>query len=239
MFTGLVEEKGLVLSLSRDIALDELGSDKIGWILVVQSVTGITAEGVVIGDSIAVNGVCLTVMKFDSEKKAFTFGCAPETMRRTNLGTLKTGSFVNLERALHASGGVTVPGRQIFGGHFVEGHVDGTAVVVAKAPDGERIRMTFKVDESMMKYIVLGNFICIDGISFNVRGITGNNEFFVRIIPFTQQRVVLTDRDLGETVNIELDILCKYKDKLAVNQSVDSEQVVSGVWARVASRMKQ
>eukprot|EP00475_Leptophrys_vorax_P022584 TRINITY_DN3075_c0_g1_i1.p1 TRINITY_DN3075_c0_g1~~TRINITY_DN3075_c0_g1_i1.p1 ORF type:complete len:240 (-),score=70.35 TRINITY_DN3075_c0_g1_i1:81-800(-) len=232
MFTGIIEEKGLVLVLKRDVASEELGPDKIGWILVVQSTTGITTEGVTLGDSIAVNGVCLTVTHYDASKKAFTFGCAPETMRRTNLGQLKAGSEVNLERALH----VSIPGRDRFGGHFVEGHVDGTGVIESMTPDGESLVIKIKVDPNMMRYIVEKGYICIDGTSLTVCDV-GEDFFTIMMIAFTQSKVILAKKRPGDTVNLELDILAKYVEKVALGK-VDTKTVVQSVWKASGDNIK-
>jgi riboflavin synthase len=231
MFTGIIEEKGIVLSLKRDKATKGADPDKVGWILIVQSASGITVEGVTLGDSIAVNGVCLTVTHYDEAKKAFTFGCAPETMRRTNLGKLKTGSEVNLERALH----VSIPGRERFGGHFVEGHVDGTGTIESMTPEEETLRIKIKVDPTMMRYIVEKGYICIDGTSLTVCDV-GEDFFTIMMISFTQSKVIIAKKKPGDTVNLELDILAKYVEKVALGK-VDTEKVVQKVWSHVGDNL--
>lgn len=234
MFTGIVEERGLVLALRRDVVLEESDQEKVGWILVVQSIDGVTYSGTQLGDSVAVNGVCLTVTRLDDSAKSFTFGCAPETMRRTDLGTLVTGSEVNLERALHLSatarGGMR---NERFGGHFVEGHVDGVGIIAEMTPEEESMWVKVSVSSDMARYIVEKGYIAIDGTSLTVCEV-GKDYFKIMMIAFTQSKVTLSRKKVGDSVNIELDILAKYVEKIALG-AVDTEKVVQGVWQHVGN----
>lgn len=157
------------------------------------------------GDSIAVNGVCLTVTEFDKDE--FKVGLAPETLRRTNLGKLKDGDRVNLERA--------VAGHVRFGGHFVQGHVDTTAKIVRKTADGNSIAFTFEVaDKSMLTYIVEKGFIAIDGTSLTITAVDdAAGTFSVMVIAHTQEKVIIAAKEIGDDVNIEVDLMGKLIEK--------------------------
>ena len=147
MFTGIVEEMGRV---------EELVEKEGGWHLTVIGKT--TSQGVKHGDSIAVNGVCLTVTSLENER--MTFGLAPETLKRTNLGDLKSGGAVNLERSLLADGRI--------GGHFVQGHVDGTGTLVERTPDGDSLRIAVKCPPECLRYLVPKGYVTVDGTSLTV-----------------------------------------------------------------------
>lgn len=156
-------------------------------------------EGLKLGDSLAVNGTCLTVTRFDTS--SFTVGLSPETLRRTNLGALRSGSKVNLERALRPSDRI--------GGHFIQGHVDGVATITERRREADALSVRFDVPEELSRYIVEKGFIAIDGISLTVTA-CGEGWFEVSLIPFTQQVVTLGEKRVGEKVNIEVDIISKY-----------------------------
>jgi len=192
MFTGIVEETGIVESLAQSGG---------GHHLRVRAQQ--VLEGMKLGDSIAVNGTCLTVTGFDST--SFTVGLSPETLRRTNLGELRQGSKVNLERALRPL--------DRMGGHFVQGHVDGVAVVAEKRPEGSALAIRFRAPAELSRYIVEKGFVAVDGISLTVTA-CGEGWFAVSLIPFTQQVVTLADKTVGERVNLEVDIIAKYVESL-------------------------
>lgn len=157
------------------------------------------------GDSIAVNGVCLTVTSFTPT--TFQIGVAPETLRVTNLGSLNVSSRVNLERAVRAD--------TRMGGHFVQGHVDTIAEILAVTPDGEALTFRFKPARSdMLRYIVYKGFIALDGTSLTVTKVDdGEGWFEIMLISYSQEKVVMAQKKAGDTVNIEVDMMAKYAEK--------------------------
>lgn len=158
------------------------------------------------GDSIAVNGVCLTVTSFTPTQ--FTVGVAPETLRVTDLGDLVKDSRVNLERAVRAD--------TRMGGHFVQGHVDTTATIADKQADGNAVTMRFKPREGsdVLKYIVRKGYVALDGTSLTVTKVDDAAGWWeVMLIVYTQERVVLAQKNVGDTVNVEVDVLAKYAEK--------------------------
>lgn len=157
------------------------------------------------GDSIAINGCCLTVTSFSAT--AFTIGVAPETLRITNLGDLAVSSSVNLERAVRAD--------TRMGGHFVQGHVDTTAEIVSLTPDGNALTLRFSPREkSLLRYIVYKGFIAIDGTSLTVTKVNDAEGWWeVMLISYTQDKVVVSKKKAGETVNVEVDMMAKYAEK--------------------------
>jgi len=159
-----------------------------------------------LGDSISVNGTCLTITEFD--QSTFKLGLSPETLRRTNLGDLTLGSLVNLERAMASHGR--------FGGHFVQGHVDTTAKIVSMEPDGNSLVVTLCLDDqSMMKYIVEKGYICIDGTSLTVTSVT-ESEFSIMLVAYTQAKIIIPTKKTNDRVNVEVDIMGKYIEKQLV-----------------------
>ncbi|MEE9284159.1 MAG: riboflavin synthase [Dehalococcoidia bacterium] len=184
MFTGIVEEMGTV----RAIAPPEM-----------RIAAAVVLEGAKVGDSISVNGACLTVTRL--EPAEFAVDVVPETLRRTNLGDLRSGDAVNLERAL-AFG-------QRVGGHLVQGHVDGTGHITEVAPDGDAVMMRFQADPAILRFVVEKGFIAVDGVSLTVVG-CGGGWFSVTLIPFTRASTVLGAKGVGDRVNLEADILAKY-----------------------------
>ena len=161
-----------------------------------------------LGDSIAVNGVCLTVTTYKLEPTpSFTVGVAPETLRITNLGGLKKNSHVNLERAVRAD--------TRMGGHFVQGHVDTTAEIAAMTPDGNAITIRFKPSsKDVLRYVVYKGFIALDGTSLTVTKVDdGEGWWEVMLISYTQERVVIAQKKVGDTVNVEVDMMAKYAEK--------------------------
>ena len=194
MFTGIVEEIGAVKAM-------DAGRLTIGASAVVSDVS--------VGDSIAVNGACLTVTEYDDA--SFAVDVVPETLRRTNLGALTPGSRVNLERSMPASGR--------FGGHMVQGHVDGTGVVRSISADGDALMMAFEASPWVMRYAVEKGFIAVDGTSLTIVH-CDNFSFSVTLIPHTQANTVLGDKRVGDSVNLEADIVAKYVERLALAAAV-------------------
>jgi riboflavin synthase len=188
MFTGIVEEIGTILSLEGEAL-------RVGARTVL--------EGTRLGDSIAVDGTCLTVTALGGD--CFDVGLSPETLRRTSLGERKVGDGVNLERA-------TAAGARM-GGHYVQGHVDGTGRILERRADGSSLRLTFSVPESLERYVVEKGFIAIDGISLTVTE-TGPGRFGVMLVEYTQGAVTLPRKPVGAAVNLEVDVLAKYVERL-------------------------
>lgn len=190
MFTGIVEEIGTVKKIARgQKAYLEIQADKI-------------FSDIHIGDSIAVNGVCLTVTGFSG--KVFTADVMNETFSRSSLGSLKMGSHVNLERAMSANGR--------FGGHIVSGHIDGTGKITNIKKDGNAVWYKISADENIIKYTVEKGSIAIDGISLTVARVERDN-FSVSIIPHTSEKTILSEKKTGDTVNLENDIIGKYVER--------------------------
>jgi len=187
MFTGIIEEIGSVQKLSAKS-------------LAVQATEVLV--GTAPGDSISVNGACLTVI--DIAKSAFTVEIMPETRRLTNIGDLHVGDQVNLERALSAQGR--------FGGHFVQGHVDAVGKVASMAPDGEAIILSVKATEDILKYLVKKCFVAINGVSLTVTE-CNTAQFSVSLVSFSRQKTNLGTLKQGQKVNLEVDIIAKYIEK--------------------------
>ncbi|MEX1018247.1 MAG: riboflavin synthase [Litorilinea sp.] len=192
MFTGIVEEIGTV---------SQLQPSGDGYSLTLRART--VLEGTRLGDSIAVNGVCLTVIRLLSD--GFVAGLSPETRKRTNLLRLHQGDGVNLERSLTPSSRM--------GGHFVQGHVDGTGVITAFRADGDALWMTIQAPDTLMRYIVAKGFIALDGVSLTVVDVFESG-FTVTLVAYTQQQIMLSRQKIGYQVNLEVDILGKYVEKL-------------------------
>ncbi len=192
MFTGIIEETGTV---------ERLDSSPIGCRLHIKAHT--VLENTKIGDSIAVNGVCLTVTSMTS--KGFTADVMPETLRRSSLGTLHSGSSVNLERAMAANGR--------FGGHIVAGHIDGTGKIKSHKPESNAVVVTVSTDSTILRYIVEKGSIAIDGISLTVTAVT-KTDFSVSLIPHTAKETTLLSKKAGDIVNLETDIIGKYVERL-------------------------
>mgnify|MGYP000899588150 FL=1 len=185
MFTGLIEEQGRVLTPPRNGKLS-LTADKV-------------TEGLALGDSIAVNGVCLTVSAFSGQR--FTADVMPETLHRSNLGELRTGSLVNLERALPATGR--------FGGHFVSGHIDGVGSLLSVRPEGNALIFSIRAAPELLRGIVEKGSVAIDGISLTVVEVT-ETLFSVSVIPHTAAVTTLAGKRPGDRLNLETDMIGKY-----------------------------
>lgn len=195
MFTGLIEEVGKIKSLT-----------KAGDSIVLKIEAAEVLKDVQLGDSIAVNGICLTVTAYD--KTLFTVDVMPETVYRTNLKDLNAGSLVNLERAMS-------PNKR-FGGHFVAGHVDGVASLVDKRPQDNAVYFKFKIEPALTAYMIPKGSIAIDGISLTLVDVT-NDTFTVSIIPHTLGKTNLAAKQLGQTINIEVDMIGKFVEKAVKN----------------------
>ena len=170
------------------------------------------------GESIAVNGVCLTAMRIQGRR--FLVDVSPETLSRTNLGNLAAGSVVNLERALRLA--------DRLGGHLVSGHVDAVASVIERKPEGDFVRFTFTVPAGFGRYIIEKGSICIDGISLTVNH-CDDKTFSVAIIPHTLTVTTLGGRKQGDTVNIEVDLIGKYVEKLLAAKGADGSAEKTGI----------
>lgn len=192
MFTGIIEELGTINNIRKNAASAVLTID-----------ASTVLEDVHMGDSIAVNGVCLTVTSFTST--SFTADVMHETLNRSSLGSLRSGSKVNLERAMSADGR--------FGGHIVSGHIDGTGTVSNIKKDDNAVWYTIRTSSDIMRYIVEKGSIAIDGISLTVVW-TDEESFKVSIIPHTSASTTLALRKPGDIVNLENDCIGKYVEKL-------------------------
>ena len=188
MFTGIVEEVGVVAKINDN-----------GMTVLATKVT----EDLKLGDSIAVNGTCLTAVSFD--RTEFSVDLSPETVRRTSLGRLSVGGPVNLERALLAS--------DRMGGHIVQGHVDGTGRIMSTKRDGDSTIFRIRVPKRLNRYIVEKGFVAVDGISLTVVKI-GASSFTLAVIPYTLKNTNLAALSVGDRVNLEADILAKYVESL-------------------------
>lgn len=192
MFTGIIEEIGVLQNMKR-------GTNEYQLTLSAKKVL----QDVKLGDSIAVNGVCLTVTSFTSEQ--FTVDVMPETVKATSLQSLARGSSVNLERAMAANGR--------FGGHFVQGHVDGVGTIKSKNQVSNAVYFWIETSAEMMRYIVPKGSVAIDGISLTVVEVK-DNQFSISIIPHTITETILQFKQHGDGVNIECDMLAKYMERL-------------------------
>lgn len=191
MFTGIIEEIGHVISL------EEIDG---GWHLHIAAQT--VLEGTKLGDSISINGTCLTVTAMTADQ--FSVGLAPETLRRTNLGDLNPGSVVNLERSLAANGRVD--------GHFVQGHVDNTGVIEKLEPEGDSLWVTVRASDDILRYVVPKGYIAVDGTSLTVVDVTATHFTFM-LIAYTQAHIIIPTKSVGDKVNLEVDMLGKYIEK--------------------------
>lgn len=192
MFTGIIEEVGEIVSIKKGAQ---------------SAVITIAAKEVMkdihLGDSIAMNGVCLTVCSFDN--RSYSVDVMHETLNMTNLGQLKSGSKVNLERAMAADGR--------FGGHIVAGHVDGLGTIISMTQDDNAVWFKIGTDRHVLKYIVHKGSITIDGISLTVAEVT-DQTFSISMIPHTGAHTTLLSKKPGDSVNLETDIIGKYVEKL-------------------------
>ena len=206
MFTGIVEEVGKIIDVKKGANSSRLiiGAEKI-------------FSDMNVGDSVAVNGVCLTVTDF--EKNMFWADVMSETLSRSSLGSLKKGSLVNLERAMAANGR--------FGGHIVSGHIDGTGVIKSMKKDDIAVWVSISAPKNILKFIVEKGSVALDGISLTVADI-GDDEFKVSVIPHTGGNTSLLLKKAGDIVNIENDIIGKYVERL-MSFKTDSAAKSSGI----------
>ena len=195
MFTGIIEEIGELMAVQS-------GSDSMVLTIKAQTIL----EGVKVGDSIATNGVCLTVIELG--KNLFNADVMHETMNRSALGSLKMGSKVNLERAMKSDGR--------FGGHMVAGHIDGTGQIKDMHKDDNAIWYTIAAGQEILRYIIEKGSIAIDGISLTVAKVT-QTDFSVSSIPHTLQQTTLAERKKGDIVNLENDMVGKYIEKFLLS----------------------
>jgi len=191
VFTGLVEEVGRVSRLEA------------GEMFRLSLTANRTVEDTRVGDSVSVNGVCLTVNELDSE--TLVFNAMPETLRRSALGDLTEGSPVNLERAMSPA--------DRFGGHIVQGHVDGVGEVHGIRPEGDAEIWEFGAPEVVLRYVVEKGSICVDGISLTVVSVR-DTSFTVSILPQTRANTNLKELGVGDRVNLEADVVAKYVERL-------------------------
>ncbi len=193
MFTGIVEEVGQVVEAAP------------GRMVIKARVT---LEGTRIGDSIAVNGVCLTVVQLQGD--TFAVELAPETLRCTNLGNTPKGAGVNLERALALG--------ERMGGHMVQGHVEATGSMASLKPDGQAVLMEFQAPHEIMRYVVPKGFVAVDGVSFTVVECLPFS-FTVSVIPYTLANTIFGSRRVGERVNLETDIVARYVERFVQGEA--------------------
>lgn len=203
MFTGIAEEIGQIIAIRHGAASARLqiAAEKI-------------LDDLQIGDSVAVNGVCLTA----TEVKAGSF-CAdamPETLRRTSLSTLKAGSRVNLERALQLNGRL--------GGHIVSGHIDGRATLCDRRQEDNALWLWLEADRRLLRYIIEKGSVALDGISLTVAAVRGGR-FAVSLIPHSAGQTTLGERRVGDKVNLECDIIMKYIERLLQPENAHTEGV--------------
>ncbi len=197
MFTGIIESVGRVRAVERRAADSRLWIDgQLPW------------SEVKLGDSIATNGVCLTVVDIDSQ--GFAADVSAESLRHSNLGRLHSGSAVNLERAMPANGR--------FDGHMVSGHVDAQARLLRIASEGRSRVLWFEVPESLMRYIAVKGSVCLDGISLTVNRVEGA-QFNVNIVPHSAEQTTVTRWQQGQWINIEVDLVARYLERLLSPQS--------------------
>src|SRR5437667_2726189 len=193
MFTGIVREQGRVAAVDG-------GTD--GVRLVVEAPS--TAARAAVGDSVAVSGVCLTVTEIENRRLAFD--AVPETLARSSLGALATGDAVNLEPALRAG--------EPLGGHYVQGHVDGVGVVRTVEDRGSERRLEIDGPSELRRYIVEKGSIAVEGVSLTVADVAADGAFVVALVPHTLEVTTLADLEAGSTVNLEVDVLAKYVERL-------------------------
>ena len=207
MFTGLIEEIGQIKAIER-------GAKSIRLSISANKIM----DDVKLGDSIATNGICLTVVSFNSA--GFTADVMPETMSRTSFGALGVGSNVNLERAVRVG--------DRLGGHMVSGHVDGLGEIVGQEKDDNAIWVSIAAPKNILKYVIEKGSIAIDGISLTVAYVD-EKVFKVSIIPLTQDDTTLTSKKAGEKVNLECDMTAKYIEKFMFHREEEEKSEKSDI----------
>lgn len=207
MFTGIIEAVGKIEARSQ-----EKGEWRLKF-----STGDLDLSDVKIGDSIAVSGCCLTVV--EKQATAFLADVSNETMRCTSLGTLEIGSAVNLEKAMLAT--------DRFGGHIVSGHVDGVGHLIKVENEGQSIKMTFKIPSNLSKYVAVKGSICVDGTSLTVN--EANDDYFaVNLIPHTQDETVSGSYQIGDSVNLEVDIIARYLERMNEGLNNKAHEITKG-----------
>ena len=207
MFTGIIEAVGKIEARSQ-----EKGEWRLKF-----STGDLDLSDVKIGDSIAVSGCCLTVV--EKQATAFLADVSNETMRCTSLGTLEIGSAVNLEKAMLAT--------DRFGGHIVSGHVDGVGHLIKVENEGQSIKMTFKIPSNLSKYVAAKGSICVDGTSLTVN--EANDDYFaVNLIPHTQDETVSGSYKIGDSVNLEVDIIARYLERMNEGLNSKAHEITEG-----------
>jgi riboflavin synthase len=189
LFTGIIEEIGRINLIQPNKIM--IKADKV-------------LEGTELGSSIAINGICLTVTDFNTD--SFSAGIQPETLRRTNLGFLKIGDEVNLERPIVMGGRL--------GGHLVQGHIDNTGRVASIRREQEAILIQIETPHQLMRYIAVKGFVAVDGLSLTVVEL-GEDSFTISLIEYTQRHTTIGKKKIGDVVNLEVDIIAKYVESLA------------------------
>ena len=205
MFTGIIEEIGVIRSIQKNAlsAVIRIGADKI-------------LSDTHLGDSIAVNGICLTVTEFG--KDYFCADMMHETMNRTSFAKIAIGSRINLERAMAAN--------SRFGGHIVSGHIDGIGKIIEITKDDNATWFRIKADKKILRYIVEKGSIAIDGISLTVARVS-DTDFSVSVIPHTKENTNLSERKIGDLLNLENDCIGKYVEKLLQTPKSESKSEIS------------
>lgn len=196
MFTGIIETVGTVTGVQ---------STDLGRRLTIQCPE--IMDGVKVGDSIAINGTCLTATEVRSD--GFATEAVAETLEKTSTGSLEVGHSVNVERPMQANGR--------FDGHIVQGHVDGTAKILAIDPEGDGVRVTIALPESLSRYLVAKGSVTVDGISLTIAAMT-DDSFQIALIPHTLSETVMGVRRPGDTVNLEVDVIAKYVERLLASK---------------------
>ena len=206
MFTGIIEATGTVRNLQQ--------VDEEYWLTV--KTLKLELADVKLGDSIAVNGCCLTVV--DLGGNYFSAYVSQETLRRTTLGSLERDSRVNLEKAMLAS--------SRFSGHIVSGHVDGVGAVLSIKPEGKSLQFEFELPGNLAKYAAAKGSICVDGVSLTINAVSDTG-FSINVIPHTQEETVIADYTVSQQVNIEVDLLARYLERLIqVEQDGESASTI-------------
>lgn len=207
MFTGIIQAVGRIRRSVRqgdDLVLD-VGS------------AGLDMSDVQLGDSIAVNGVCLTVTQWDAD--SFQADVSAETLRHSRLGDVATGDRVNLEKALQLGGRL--------GGHLVSGHVDGVGTLVERREDGRAIRLRIMPPEGLARYIATRGSITVDGVSLTVNTV-GAKDFWLNVVPHTARETIIGDYRVGQRVHLEADMIARYTERL-LQSSHDADESSSGM----------
>ena len=194
MFTGIIQSTGRVARAER----------RGGDLRLVVEASGFDSPGVALGDSIAVSGCCLTVVARDND--ALAFDVSNESLSLTTLGGLRSGDAVNLEKALRLS--------DRLGGHLVSGHVDGVGSIVSIEPDARSQRWVIAAPPGLMRYVAAKGSVCVDGVSLTVNAVDGD-EFEVNLVPHTVEHTTFGDRRVGDRVNLEIDMLARYVERLS------------------------